>query len=462
MHPFKLSSIGSSLFASIIFGFFVISVVNAEEQTVSDPTPLDQLHSELRSHLVLAEEKSWDMVLSDIRLAQTEARAMRSLSHDKIRVTVNVSAGMAEEETIRGGSSNSPDSAFLLYRYDITAKKSLYQFGAISANKRENQLKVESAELARDLKFLTTYQKVVYSYLNQQVIVQQLKQKSLAHAVQKIQFDLHKDQAARGEYASSLLERDELLLKRTKLQVDGFRNALQRSKSSYLAMIGLESSANLQFGEGIPDVPSDLSSLDSKIQGFLANFENRSKKQHGKEMRLEMENDKFIRTSSLNKPKITGLVRMRRDTDDFSGTNDGNNEISEIFGGVEMTWNAWDGGNTKGFQLESMQAKRQLEIELKQIKRIVTEDLDYYMADLRIKQQECELLNTEINWRLHQISIKKKDVREGRAPEVDVKALQSQLENQRIALYKARSSFYKTLTNIYMTMEDSSIYAYLQ
>ncbi len=454
--PFRILHI----FTFLALAFAVSSVVSAEGQSISEAMPMDQLHPELHAHLVAAEANSWAMQLSDIRLKQEEARSRVTRSRDNFKANMNLSVGIVDSRTERNGKKNKTGSN-MQYRYTLSGSKPLFHFGALSARKKGAKLQVERAGLGGELAFLNTYRQVVNGYLDYQVAAQKLKQKQLALEVLQLEFDIHEDQVTRGEYAKSLLDVDSLALKRTRLQVDGLVVALDKVFNSYVSIIGIDPSVNIEFGRGIPDVPESLSALELKTQGFLSNFENQSNKYLSQLMGVEIESENFVQVKATNKPKVSGFVRLRRDTEE-TGVAGGQYDLTEFFGGISVRWAAWDGGYSKGSKLNSLQVKRQLKSELNRISVTVEKDLNFLLEELRIRKEECHLINTEMRWKENQIVVTRKEVDEGRAPEVAMKVIENQLEALKIRQYQTRASFYKTLTNFYVTMEDSSIYAYVQ
>ena len=138
-----------------------------------------------------------------------------------------------------------------------------------------------------------------------------------------------------------------------------------------------------------------------------------------------------------------------------------NLEYTESFAGFEMSWNVYDGKLTKASLMESLESRRQLERELADLKKNVKDDIGFYFEDLKIKREQSILSDQKFIWEEGRYRQMDEDVKAGRSPEKDLKAVKRDLERVRITQWDMRGRYYKSLTNLYVMLEYPSILAYL-
>ena len=181
-----------------------------------------------------------------------------------------------------------------------------------------------------------------------------------------------------------------------------------------------------------------------------------------KQTRLTQELERLNNYEVNQKPKLNGLVQLRRDSDNVITGNRQNLEYTEGFAGLEVRWNVYDGKYSAAFIKDALQTRRQLERELADIKKNLKDDIGFYFKDLEIKREQSLLSDQTFYWEEGRYRQMEEDVKAGRSPEKDLKAVKRDLERARIVLLDTRGRYYKSLTNLYVMLEYPSILAYLE
>jgi outer membrane protein TolC len=193
------------ILAALSFGFYgsndptLFAIAPDQPAEVVLPVPLDQLNSELKRHLEKAAINAWDMTLQDILIARGEAASTQLSSGKGIKVRLNSTAGFQDEDS--GGTS----SQGLNYRYDLTARKPIYHWGALEADHQFGLLQVESSKYHRQIVFLSLYQTLVSNFADYLVWKQKEKDQLLSLQIFKADLELYRDQVKRGEMSNSRL-----------------------------------------------------------------------------------------------------------------------------------------------------------------------------------------------------------------------------------------------------------------
>lgn len=445
------------LASCLVIRLFSIALAAAEAERPYIPAyPIEEVLPTLRPLVETAAVNSWQMNLQDILIRRAEAMSMRYSSAKNAKVSLNANLGYQIQET---GSS---DSQGTKYRFDIIARKPLYSWGADEADHQYGLLQVKRVKQDRQLAFLTIYRNLVFKFIDLQVLRQRAVASALDLEVSSEELELRRDQVERGEYPATQFATLELNQDRDQLNHEALLNAIRKAENILREEIGLEEDSPLNMGDGLPPVANDLFVLEDRMGGFLGELEENSLKVKAMQARLDQANERLKKYEVNQRPMVNGMLRLRRDSDNVITGDRRNLEYTEGFAGLEFNWNIYDGKNTRGYVMDSLEARRQLVREIEILKSDIRDDLDYLLSDLKIQRQQSLLNEETYAWEIGRFKQKEEDVEAGRSPEKELKEVQLGLEQQRTNLYNSRAYYYKTLTNLYVTMEYSSILAYLE
>ena len=420
------------------------------------PNPLDEINPALRPLVQSAATNSWKMDLQDILLRRAEAVSMRYSASNSVKVSATANVGFQMQDT---GSETSDGWK---YKFDVYARKPLYTWGAAEADHRYGLLEVERVKQDRQLAFLMIYLDVVNRFIDYVILKQRVLYSSLSEEIYRTDIELRREQVERGEFPTTQFASMELNYKTELLKHEALVNAFNRAAEDLLEVVGLDEASNINIGSGIPAVADDLSVIDAKIQSFYSSMDANSLKVKAKQTRLNQELERLNNYEVNQKPKLNGLVQLRRDSDNVITGNRQNLEYTEGFAGLEMRWNVYDGKYSAAFIKDSLQTRRQLERELADLKENLKEDIGFHFQDLKIKREQSLLSDQTFYWEEGRYRQMDEDVKAGRSPEKDLKAVKRDLERARITQLDMRGRYYKSLTNVYVMLEYPSILAYLE
>lgn len=441
---------------SLSWGVFVCPGQAQEEPPAIPANPLDVNSTILKSHLESAARNSWRMSLQDILVNRAEAFSIRSSSGKRPSVGLNLTAGYQYTE------STNRELEGMNYRFNFTARQSLYSWGAVEADHQFGLLQVEQAKHDRHLAFLSIYRDVIFRYIDLVVAKQRLYANRLALAIQKADLDLRRSEVERGEYPETQFSVEELGFDRADLQRKQMENSFNKNEDFFKEFIGVDDGYQLSYDKVLPKVPTDLVQLEAKVDAFIASLDDNSLKVLSKKARLDQELKRLKKYEVNQRPKLNAIVRIRRDTEDFTTGQLSTRSTTESLAGFEVSWNIYDGKSTKSLILESLESKRQLERELEILKDDIIDNLKFLLADLKVLKAQVDISETSFGWEAGEYEQVEKDVAAGRLPEKTLQTAKRDLESQRTDLLLNRGLFFKSLTELYLTLEDPFILAYLE
>lgn len=387
---------------------------------------------------------------------RAEALSMRYSATNKFQVSASVRAGYQRQDT----ASSSSDG--WNYRFEVNARKPLYTWGAAEADHEFGLLEVERVKQNRQLAFLIIYRDTVNRFIDYSIQHQRVKYSRLSNEIYGADVDLRREQVDRGEFPATQFASMELGYKEEMLKHDVLVNTLKKSGDDLRELIGLEEGAEINIGGGIPAVADELIILEGRVNNFVTSLGTDSLKVAAQQARLE-QTLKRLRIAEVNqRPKLNGLVTVRRDSDNVITGDRRNLEYTEGFAGLELRWNVYDGKRTKASLLESLESKRQLEREISDLEQNIKDDIHFFFEDLKIKREQSLISDQRFAWEEGRYRQMDEDVKAGRSPEKDLKAVSRDLERVRITQWDMRGRYYKALTNLYVMLEYPSILAYLE
>lgn len=450
-----------SILATLFFGFTgsidlsLLAIEPDQPAQVILPVPLDQLNSELKAHIKKAAVNSWDMTLQDILVKRGEAISTQMSSGKGIKLRLNTNVGFQDQNS--GGTS----SQGVQFRYDVTARKPIYHWGALEADHEVGLLQVESSKYHRQIAFLSLYQNLINHYVDYIVLKQREKEQLLSLELFEADLTLYRDQVERGEMSNSIFVLEEVKFERSKLVYESLKNSIFQLEDSFRRVAGLEENAAITSSIHLDGTANDFSVLESQMDAFISQIDKMSLRFQEKKFLLEQEGLRLQKYTVINRPKLDGLVRFRKDSETIATGNRNNLELEEAFAGLELNWSLYDSGAQKGLVLNSIQLKRQLERELTMLKDSIAADLNYKLANLKVLVPQSRLDQQDFGWAVGSYNQALEDRKAGRVSEKDLLILSRNVEIAKTKVFVSRANYFKALASLNVAMESASILAYL-
>ena len=107
----------------------------------------------------------------------------------------------------------------------------------------------------------------------------------------------------------------ELGYKEAMLRQESLINSLKKAGDDLRELIGAEEGTPINIGIGVPAVADDLLVLEGRVNNFIASIDSASLKVASKQARLDQELKRLRKAEVNQRPKLNGLVTVRRDSD---------------------------------------------------------------------------------------------------------------------------------------------------
>ncbi len=423
-----------------IAGLFFASLSGyAQSANLPEQFP-ENVISPLNEILDSAMTQSNRMELRNIAERDFEGRRIASSAPQNFQVGSNVT--YRKEQDFEDSNSMIGDRLY----YSLVLSKSLYHWGALKAGKRKGEISLEIEEL----KSFDTYRLLAVDirkqYLNIILAKKELEisQRKLDRA--NAQFALESDRLEAGNASSAQVYNLEVGVIAAELDLLRKENAFDDKVKVLGRLAGHE--ADL-IASSIPSEMPAIAPLGmEEIAGLAQQFEegvanSPSIQTYSKSMEL-YESDLKI-ANQRRKPKIGLSVGLTQ----FELDERGSRRAEEIlYGGVNVSWNIFDGGSTKGSKVSAMARVEQIRNQFEYAKSNYLFNLEraQSLLDLnaRILTREEEALN---QWQTHLRDIQI-EVEQGRNSSDSIDIARLSLANQEYRTYKSRADYFNALVNL--------------
>jgi len=452
--PVRKATIISILSLSVAFCGGAHGADDSEEEFVPLQR-LDELIPSLKEQLAQASNLSNTMQNEASQLDYQKAAALRSSSRKGTHIRFSASGGYQVEDSA-GISSEA-----LKYRYNFSATRPLYHWGAVTAEHEYGQVNLERAKEDYQVGFLNFYSVVNQRFVDLVAARQALKVREADYERGAFEVSIVREQVKNKDVVESVLTARELNLRLAKLELESRRLRFEDSLNDFRQLIGLSPDAPFELPDGLPPVASSLEELASRVDAFIADIDERSSELQMLARDVDMVRKRLVVENARNKPKVDFLVSASRDSETISTGDRRDLERDRLFGGISVNWNVFDSGDSKGAVIQTREAIRQRELTLERRRKQMVAELTTQMDLLKAYQEQSQLMATQVKWTVGAYKAAQRDVEEGRQAESVLLDVVKQLEAERSQLVSHQANYYKTLASILSDLEDPAILAYL-
>lgn len=420
---FRWASLRQLFVCLAFFGF--VEIVGAESslplETAEDRFPL------LETILRESASKSPRMVEEYLRI--DEAKAGSEIAFAASRPSLSASfryLGRIEDRSDFSGTRSYYDP-----QATVLGRQPLYHWGALRARREGGRLGFDLAKRNREQIYQALLLDIRASFLDLAV-----RQKRIELAKVRLQFLDEERQAGirrfqRGEATEEELQDMDLTFETAGIQLERERHEFEFAIESFLQLSGYAPVGRDWVPKGIPELkPVQRTELDDLTGNSLWSEISELRIQRA-EKELEIE-------SARQKPKLDLILGISQDQLALSDRSDVGRVV--YFGGIELTWNLFDGFETRGRKegaiarknLEKRRYDREKEEEELERERL-KESLLWSAREVMIEEKRLELAHRDFVQ-------KESDQKEGILSSVEVAAARVALLERELAATEQRAT----------------------
>ena len=266
----------------------------------------------------------------------------------------------------------------------LTLSQALYHWGSIDAEKRIGEIQHKLSKMDFNQAKAHLLKEIRRSYLeiyalnfNKQLAEEKLElaQKNLKDA---------EDKAAMKIVSAHQLDIARIQYNEAQFELAYISNNLENATSYFCDLTGGEKP---NMGQSLPPQKLAQSILDKNPQLDPTDL---SPRYYALEQELEIEKNNFIRIHSEQLPKLNFLTGVFEDNVD-STTSDSGVRRANVFAGLEVRWNIFDGFRTEGQRITSKAKQRRIKLELKQERQKTLRETSHIIRGLAIERDHIKI-----------------------------------------------------------------------
>lgn len=396
--------------------------------------------SPLNEILDSAMTQSDRMELRDIAERDYEGRRIVSSSPQNIQVGSNVT--YRKEQELERANSMIADRLF----YSLVLSKSLYHWGALEAGKKKGEISLEIEEL----KSFDTYRLLAID-IRKQYLAIILAKKELEISQQKLdranaQLALESDRLKAGNASVIQVYNLEVAAGAAELDLLRKENTLDDRVKVLARLAGIEvSDISTSLPSSIPAIealtPDEIAQIAKHFDEGVAT----SPKVQTFSKSMEYYQSDLKIANQRRKPKIGLSVGLTQ----FELDERGSRRAQEIFyGGVNVSWNIFDGGSTKGSKVSAMARLEQIRKQYEYAKSDYQFSLERAQSGLDLSARILKREEAALEQSKKHLRDVKVEVEQGRASNESIDVAQISLASQEHRVFKSRADYLNALVNL--------------
>ncbi|MDX2110275.1 MAG: TolC family protein [Verrucomicrobiota bacterium] len=330
---------------------------------------------------------------------------------------------------------------------NLTGRQPLYYWGRLDAYRNMGKIRREQAEVERDRAGKEALWQIRQYYLQYL-----LSRKSQATAMKGLeladkQLAAQEDLAQAGRSTEQRMIEVRILRQTYEERLTTAQAALLRARAALEDITGQPVDEQLGADAEIPAAAAltnaELAELRSKI--LAPGTESLLVEQAELSLSLEKENFRVI--SSRNKPAFDFITGAYQDQIDSYGSSKQAFRYY-FFGGVQMTWNIFDGGETKGHKISSLARQRYNEIQINRGKSAVNRERSYLLGEVEQSMRAMQTRERSQQLQQQRVALAEKQMTRNEISSQELLRMQIQAEEAQVSLLEARVNYIVGLSKL--------------
>ena len=405
--------------------------------------------AELRELLRHASENAPSLEMSAYRVEEAEGERMAAHAANKPRVHANVRGALSLEQRSDVDSLETRGLATA----GLQLRQPLYYWGATEATRQVGSLRLEQAELeAMDARLgLTRELRMVYLELVMARDGLRLLESSAATAreMEATQSELVRE----GSLPEVELLESRITLYDYEEQLVQAKSRVRRLEDRLVLLSGDERARKLgqvSFPEITPLTPDELHRLRERIDHTARPPVTVLREEVA--LRMEQENHRVIRSSK--RPLVDLVAGISQDQLESVGQAQYEYRVL-YFAGLQVSWNLFDGRETRGRELSSLARQRLLELRAEESRQRHRQELMGVFEDLQQNLQQMLVRDRRDELAKQRLQLREDLAERGQVSRIDLLRDRLHADDVRMRALRARVDYLLNLSRIHaaLTME---------
>lgn len=341
--------------------------------------------------------------------------------------------------------NNQPDDDTFGATYNATIRRPLYHWGAIEARIRQARLDYKNESILSTLALRRIQRSIRADYLSLLVNQTALRNAKLRRQVNEERANVLRTNASSGAVSALESSRTQLNLREALMDIEQLEADQARILATYRRNLGWDAPLALDTPVPSPSIADILIWIDETRASQNSDWLARNGETLHRTNLVEREKAERIRIVSNQRPLFNFSASAGQGQSNTSTQNNVN--TFSYFAGIDVSWNIFDGFETRQRKMESKLRQRRLENDLAQFQSELRAQATNTLTQLAFQSRRLDLEQQRFNLSRESFSSSQRERDEGRLAAATFRERQLSLQDEELALNTARAALLMGITD---------------
>lgn len=415
-----------TLSASLLFTNFTVAATK--------PAELETQLPELQAILKSAQEQAPEIIEQALMNEEAQARLKQAKSayYPKLEMVTN----FGYRKDYRSGGAEDTDNLGLTY--SMALRRPLYHWGAIEA-------KIEQARINNDsdqLNYLNNLQRIERNiradYLTIILNNIALRNERAKQSILEGRSETNRINYETGTMSQLAYEKSRITLAQSLLKIDRIAQSQQRIAERFQHFAGWKKPTTSETTVPTINLDATESWLEAQHAQLLESSWTYQTFSAAKQINaIQHEKEAITQIKARQRPLIDASLTASQNQSNTSSKN--NVDTFSVFGGFRVTWNIFDGFETRNEKIEAQTKVRRLEQELTQLSKELQMEAAEVLDSLLFQVRNLRLIEAQYAAEETQYKLEEDNATSGRSTTLTVQDAALNLKTEGLARHQARA-----------------------
>ncbi|MBT7854236.1 MAG: TolC family protein, partial [Opitutae bacterium] len=306
------------------------------------------------------------------------------------------------------------------FLYGLTLRKPLFHWGALDANRRIGEILLHSAR-----ENLFAKQSLVRNEFKRRILVLYISRQESTFAEYTLEhhkrmLEVAEDNHEQGIASLQDLESARMNYRQSFQDSLRIRNQFRNIRHQFLRDFSVADDILAKIPKELPRLPMDLDSWRERLKNFQQSGFRNHPEYRAALGAIDVQENQILVDRARNRPLIDLVVGANQDDTTYMMAELDDRFRQIYFGGVRVTWNIFDGYETKG-RINLAQALRDQAVERKKrLARKLAQDALQFLHELENSNARMEAGKETLDWKDGRLRKAEKSFEAGQLPEIEL------------------------------------------
>ena len=306
------------------------------------------------------------------------------------------------------------------FLYGLTLRKPLFHWGALDANRRIGEILLHSAR-----ENLFAKQSLVRNEFKRRILVLYISRQESTFAEYTLEhhkrmLEVAEDNHEQGIASLQDLESARMNYRQSFQDSLRIRNQFRNIRHQFLRDFSVADDILAKIPKELPRLPMDLDSWRERLKNFQQSGFRNHPEYRAALGAIDVQENQILVDRARNRPLIDLVVGANQDDTTYMMAELDDRFRQIYFGGVRVTWNIFDGYETKG-RINLAQALRDQAVERKKrLARKLAQDALQFLHELENCNARMEAGKETLDWKDGRLRKAEKSFEAGQLPEIEL------------------------------------------